>query len=135
MQKKQVDNLENIIPFDADGRKSEVEAPEFPVEMPYEALDRLISRYYEAKSVEQDTGSLDFAQELTESSEELAFTILTKPVSEPRQVLVKLNILENELATELESGGPFDGKYLVMFAGLKADLIRLIPLVGQSDAD
>ena len=94
--------------------------------MPYSGVDRLISQYYYAKSVEQDTSSLDFVQELDRSSEELAFSILTKQAVEPRQVLLKLNILENELATELENGAPLDGKYLVMFAGLKADLIRLI---------
>lgn len=131
MQKKQVDNLENVIPFDAETRENKVEDTEFVVEMPYEGFDRLVSQYYYAKSVEQDTSSLEFAQELPRSSEELAFSILTKSAVEPRQVLLKLNILENELATELESGGPFDGKYLVMFAGLKADLIRL---VGQCEA-
>lgn len=125
MQQKQVDNLENVIPFDAENRDSKIEDTEFAVEMPFEAFDRLISQYYYAKSIEQDTSSLEFAQDLPKSSEELAFSILTKSISEPRHVLLKLNILENELATELENGGPFDGKYLVMFAGLKADLIRL----------
>lgn len=125
MQKKQVDNLENVIPFDTESRENKGEVAEFAIEMPYEGFDRLVSQYYYAKSVEQDTSSLEFAQDLGKSSEELAFAILTKSISEPRHVLLKLNILENELTTELENGGPFDGKYLVMFAGLKADLIRL----------
>jgi hypothetical protein len=125
MQKKQVDNLENVIPFDAETRETPGEDIEFVAEMPFEAFDRLVSQYYYAKSLEQDTSSLEFAQDLAKSSEELAFTILTKCISEPRHVLSKLNILENELATELENGEPFDGKYLVMFAGLKADVIRL----------
>lgn len=125
MQKKQVDNLENVIPFDAETRENMVEDAEFVGELPHEGFDRLVSQYYYAKSVEQDTSSLEFAQDLARSSEELAFSILTRSISEPRHVLLKLNIMENELATELENGGPFDGKYLVMFAGLKADLIRL----------
>lgn len=126
MQKKQVDNLENVIPFDAETRENKIDDHQDTIEMPYEGFDRLISQYYYAKSVEQDTSSLEFAQELGQSSEELAFSILTRHAVEPRQVLQKLNILENELATELESGSPLDGKYLVMFAGLKADMIRLL---------
>ena len=132
MQKKPVDNLENVIPFDAETRENRVEGTEIEPVMPYEGLDRLISQYYHAKSIEQDTSSMEFAHELAESSEELAFSILTKNAVEPRQVLLKLNILENELATELESGMPLDGKYLIMFAGLKADLIRLVAQYGSS---
>ena len=54
-----------------------------------------------------------------------------KQASAPRQILHKLNILENELATELENGASFDGRYLVMFSGLKADLIRLVARVDE----
>lgn len=129
MHKKLVDNLENVIPFDAETRETIGEGADFAIEMPYEGFDRLVSQYYHAKSVEQDTSSLEFAQDLYKSSEELAFAILTKSVAEPRQILLKLNILENELATELEGGAPLDGKYLVMFAGLKADLIRCVARV------
>jgi hypothetical protein len=129
MQKKSVDNLENVIPFDAETREIKVENAQNDPELPYEGLDRLVSQYYYAKSLEQDTASLEFAQDLEKSSEELAFSILTTRAAEPRQVLLKLNILENELATELENGAPFDGKYLVMFAGLKADLIRVVAQV------
>ena len=131
MQKKQVDNLENVIPFDAETRENKSEdAPEH-VAMPYEDLDRLISQYYLAKSVEQDTSSVEFSKGIHQNSEDLAFSILTKHAVEPRQVMLKMNILENELATELELGAPLDGRYLVMFAGLKSDLIRLIARVEE----
>lgn len=126
MQQKLVDNLENIIPFEAETRDHKIDELQNAVVPPYEGFDKLISQYYYAKSVEQDTSSLEFAENLEKSSEELAFSILTKAAIEPRQILLKLNILENELAIELENGGGLDGRYLVMFAGLKADLIRLI---------
>lgn len=126
MQKNQVDNLENVIPFDAETRDFEANNNQDAIEMPYEGFDKIVSQYYYAKSVEQDTRSLEFVRELERSSEDLAFSILTKHAVEPRQMLIKLNILENELAVELENGNPLDGKYLVMFAGLKADLIRVI---------
>lgn len=131
MQKKQVDNLENVIPFDAETRENKVDDTIEYVVMPYEDLDRLISQYYLAKSIEQDTSSVQFSKESHQNSEDLAFSILTKQAVEPRQVILKLNILENELATELELGVPLDGRYLVMFAGLKSDLIRLIARVEE----
>ena len=42
MKKKQVDNLENVIPFDAETRETMGEGAEFAVEMPFEAFDRLV---------------------------------------------------------------------------------------------
>jgi hypothetical protein len=125
MHKKQVDNLENVIPFDSETRDLRPDDAVEAVQEPQYDIDRLISQYYHAKSIEQDMSSLEFAQLLNRSSEDLAFSILTKGAIEPRHVLLKLNILENELANELEMGAPLDSKYLVMFAGLKGDLIRL----------
>lgn len=129
MSKKLADHLENVIPFETETQHPDQTEDLISVELPYEPLDRLISEYFSAKSVEQDTGSLDFVQDLSRSSEELAFSILTKSSVEPRQILQKLNIFENELAIELESCPDLNGKYLVMFAGLKADVIRLISRV------
>ena len=131
MQKTLVDKTNNVIPFDADTVEG-VENDELTtIETHFDGIDQLISQYYNAKSVEQDTSSLSFAQDLNQSSEELAFSILVKQSTAPRQILHKLNILENELSIELENGAGFDSKYLVMFSGLKADLIRLIARVDE----
>ena len=130
MQKTLVDNVNNVIPFDNE-LEGEADRNNQHDNAQFDTLDRLISQYYNAKSVEQDTSSLAFTQDLARSSEELAFEILVKQATAPRQILHKLNILENELAIELENGASFDGKYLVMFSGLKADLIRLVARVDE----
>ena len=95
-------------------------------------FDRLISSYYGQKSLEQDTASVEACQTSGPSSEELAMTILTSEVGEARQVLLKLNILENELATDMDMAAPVDRKHLLMFAGLKADLIGLMARIDQA---
>ena len=66
-------------------------------------------------------------------SEELAHYVLTIPVSEPRQVLIKLNILENELATDMDLTAPVEGRHLLMFAALKADMIALLAQLANKD--
>ena len=99
---------------------------------PATRFDRLISSYYRQKSLEQDTTSVQACQTSGTSSEELAMTILTAEVGEARQVLLKLNILENELATDMDMAAPVDRKHLLMFAGLKADLISLMARLDQA---
>lgn len=131
MQKTLVDNANNVIPFEADTLEDQDNNGKPDTDAPFDTVDFLISQYYNAKSIEQNTSSLDFAQGLDRSSEELAFDILVKQSTAPRQILHKLNILENELSIELENGAGFDSRYLVMFSGLKADLIRLIARVDE----
>jgi hypothetical protein len=131
MQKTHVDNTNNVIPFEGDTLDGQDYHSETGGDAHFDTLDQIISQYYKAKSIEQDTSTLGFAQDLDKSSEELAFDILVKQSTAPRQILHKLNILENELATELENGAAFDGKYLVMLSGLKADLILLLARVEE----
>ena len=61
-----------------------------------------------------------------ETSEDLANQLLNMPVSEPRQMLLKLNIMENELANDMDCALPVGRKHLLLFAALKVDLITLL---------
>jgi hypothetical protein len=89
-------------------------------------FDRAVSKYYLQKSVESDPSLLPLLDEGQPGSEELAQNLLVIPSRQPRHVLVKLNILENELATDMDLAAPVDGKHLRMFAALKADMIALL---------
>ena len=91
-----------------------------------EKIDELISFYYLRKSIEQNTENLEFLTDDGCSSEELAYQILAAKIDRPRHVLLKLNILENELSDHIDCGEALDPRVLMMFAGLKADLINLI---------
>jgi hypothetical protein len=95
-------------------------------ELPIEDFDKNVSRYYYLKSVEQDLLSSQAFMNNGETSEELANQLLNMPVSEPRQMLLKLNIMENELANDMDCALPVGRKHLLLFAALKVDLITLL---------
>ena len=95
-------------------------------ELPIEDFDKYISRYYYLKSVEQDLLSSQAFMNNGETSEDLANQLLNMPVSEPRQMLLKLNIMENELANDMDCALPVGRKHLLLFAALKVDLITLL---------
>ena len=95
-------------------------------ELPIEDFDKYISRYYYLKSVEQDLLSSQAFMNNGETSEDLANKLLNMPVSEPRQMLLKLNIMENELANDMDCALPVGRKHLLLFAALKVDLITLL---------
>ncbi len=96
-------------------------------------FDRAVSRYYLQKSVESDPSLLPMLHAEEAFSEELAHKVLSIPVSEPRHVLIKLNILENELATDMDLTAPVEGRHLLMFAALKADMIALLAQLANKD--
>ena len=95
-------------------------------ELPIEDFDNNVSRYYYLKSVEQDLLSSQVFMNNGETSEDLANQLLNMPVSEPRQMLLKLNIMENELANDMDCALPVGRKHLLLFAALKVDLITLL---------
>jgi hypothetical protein len=95
-------------------------------ELPIEDFDKNVSRYNYLKSVEQDLLSSQAFMNNGETSEELANQLLNMPVSEPRQMLLKLNIMENELANDMDCALPVGRKHLLLFAALKVDLITLL---------
>ena len=89
-------------------------------------FDKIISHYYYLKSVEQDLLSSQSLVNKGATSEDIAYQLLTMPASEPRQMLLKLNILENELANDMDCATPVGRRHLILFATLKADLITLL---------
>ncbi len=91
-----------------------------------ENFDSYVSHYYFLKSVEQNTSSSAVLAVDYESSEKLAEIVLKIPVSEPRQLLLKLNILGNELANDMDCAEPVGRKHLMSFAAIKADLISIM---------
>ena len=89
-------------------------------------FDNFVSQYYYLKSIEQNFTSQNSVSTHGESSEELAEQLLKTPVREPRQVLLKLNILDNELSNDMDCTMPVGRKHLMIFAALKADIITLM---------
>jgi len=94
-------------------------------------FDQAVSQYYLQKAKEHDLSSLEAVEMNAVGSNELAHRLLILPAGEPRQVLMKLNILENELATDMDLAAPVDRKHLVSFAALKADLIGLLAQMAE----
>ena len=95
-------------------------------EMSDNNFDNFVSHYYYLKSIEQNMAPQNSISTLGGSSEELAEQLLKTPVSEPRQVLLKLNILDNELSNDMDCTMPVGRKHLMIFAALKADIITLM---------
>jgi len=89
-------------------------------------FDKFVSHYYYLKSVEQNLSSPTALVTAGEGSEELAERLLKTPVSEPRQLLLKLNILDNELSNDMDCTQPVGRKHITIFAALKADIITLM---------
>ena len=94
-------------------------------------FDRGVSDYYLQKAKEHDLSSLEAVSADATDSNELAHRLLLMPVSEPRHVLMKLNILENELATDMDLAAPVERKHLLNFAALKADMISLLAQIAE----
>ena len=94
-------------------------------------FDQAVSHYYLQKAKEHDLASLEAASAEAIESNELAHRLLMMQVSEPRQVLMKLNILENELATDMDLAAPVERKHLLNFAALKADMIGLLAQLAE----
>jgi hypothetical protein len=93
-------------------------------------FDHLVSRYYCLKGKEQNLSSDDINLSGNESSEAVAQKLLEMPLSEPRQVLLKLNILDNELTTDMDCAETVGRKHLLIFAALKADIIEIMASAG-----
>ena len=94
------------------------------------SFDKILFHYYHLKSVEQD---LDATSPLTKdilTSESLAEILLEMPVSEPRHVLLKLKIIDDELSSDMDCAMPVGRKHLMAFAALKADIITLLAELG-----
>ena len=89
-------------------------------------FDQTVSQYYLQKAKEHDVSSLEAVEMNAVGSNELAHRLLIIPASEPRHILMKLNIFENELATDMDLAAPVDRKHLLNFAALKADMIGLL---------
>jgi len=89
-------------------------------------FDQAVSQYYLQKAKEHDVSSLEAVEMNAVGSNELAHRLLIIPASEPRHILMKLNIFENELATDMDLAAPVDRKHLLNFAALKADMIGLL---------
>jgi hypothetical protein len=89
-------------------------------------FDAIVSQYYLKKSMESDSSDSVLLYNQGCTSEELAQKCLAIPASEPRHVLVKLNILENEFAIDMDLAAPVERKHLLMLAALKADMITLL---------
>jgi hypothetical protein len=90
------------------------------------AFDTAVAQYYRQKAIEHDPFTVEDISATEADSENLAQRLLIMPVSEPRHVLVKLNILENELSADMDLEAPVDRKHLLMFAALKVDLMKLM---------
>lgn len=89
-------------------------------------IDRLISAYYLQKSIEQDQSSLEFSEESFTGSADIVRHLMGAPSSTPRHVLLKLNIFENELTDEIENGSGIGSEALLLFAGIKRDVMNLL---------
>ena len=89
-------------------------------------FDRLVSRYYFLKGKEQNPAAEDISAAGDDSSEAVAQKLLEMPLNEPRQVLLKLNILDNELTTDMDCAETVGRKHLLIFAALKADIIEIM---------
>jgi len=93
-------------------------------------FDKNVSHYYYLKSVEQDLLSAQCLANKGDTSEDIANQLLNTLVSEPSQLLLKLNIMENELANDMDCATPVGRRHLMLFAALKADLIALLAELG-----
>jgi hypothetical protein len=51
---------------------------------------------------------------------------MTTPSVTERHLLLKLNIFENELATDIENGSGIESDALILFAGIKRDVMDLL---------
>lgn len=89
-------------------------------------IDQLISAYYLKKSVEQDQSSLEFSEEGFVGSAEIVERLMTTPSVTARHLLLKLNIFENELTTDVENGSGIESNALILFAGIKRDVIDFL---------
>lgn len=89
-------------------------------------IDQLISAYYQKKSIEQDQSSLEFSEEGFVGSAEIVERLMTTPSVTARHLLLKLNIFENELATDIENGACIESNALILFAGIKRDVMDLL---------
>ena len=89
-------------------------------------IDHLISAYYGQKSIEQDQSSLVFSEDAFIGADEIARQLMGTPSVTARHLLLKLNIFENELADEIESGSDIGSNALVLFAGIKRDVMDLL---------
>lgn len=119
--------LENdLVKFDLTNRINQTETNVLSDEMSDNNFDNFVSHYYYLKSIEQNLSPQNSISTLGGSSEELAEQLLKTPVSEPRQVLLKLNILDNELSNDMDCTMPVGRKHLMIFAALKADIITLM---------
>ena len=99
-------------------------------ELAIDNFDKNVSHYYYLKSVEQDLLSSQSLTNKGNTSEDIANELLNTLVSEPRQLLLKLNIMENELANDMDCATPVGRRHLMLFAALKADLITLLAELG-----
>jgi hypothetical protein len=99
-------------------------------ELAIDNFDKNVSHYYYLKSVEQDLLSSQSLTNKGNTSEDIANELLNTLVSEPRQMLLKLNIMENELANDMDCATPVGRRHLMLFAALKADLITLLAELG-----
>jgi len=89
-------------------------------------IDQLISTYYLKKGIEQDQSSLEFSEEGFTGSAEIVERLMTTPSVTERHLLLKLNIFENELATDIENGSGIESNALILFAGIKRDVMDLL---------
>lgn len=89
-------------------------------------IDQLISTYYLKKGIEQDQSSLEFSEEGFAGSAEIVERLMTTPSLTERHLLLKLNIFENELATDIENGSGIESNALILFAGIKRDVMDLL---------
>jgi hypothetical protein len=127
---KKSDNV--IEPFKTDHRKAQEQhgersvADDDPLLLANAAFDAAVALYYRRKAIEHDPLTIANIVADGADSEQLAREVLLLPASEARQVLIKLNILENELAGDMDLEAPVDGRHLLMFAALKIDLIKFL---------
>ena len=94
------------------------------------SFDKILSQYYHLKSIEQD---LDATAPLTKdapTSERIAEYLLEMPSTEPRHVLLKLKLLDDELSSDMDCAMPVGRKHMMAFAALKADIITLLAELG-----
>ena len=89
-------------------------------------IDRLISAYYLQKSIEQDQSSLECSEDGFTGSADIVQRLMAAHCATPRQLLLKLNIFENELTDEIENGSGIESCALLLFAGIKRDVMDLL---------
>jgi hypothetical protein len=86
----------------------------------------LASQYYSKKSADVSLDDQSLTPDGTLDTELIAQRILSIPAKSPRQVLIKLDIMQNELAADMDLTAPISRKHIMMFAALQADIIELM---------